>query len=63
MRVKPGMTLAAIAAAALVAGGYGAAYAAKPKAAGAPLQAQPQESPKDCKMKPEDPRCKDDKKG
>jgi hypothetical protein len=24
--------------------------------------AQADESPKDCKMKPEDPRCKDDKK-
>ena len=25
--------------------------------------AQQQEPPKDCKLKPEDPRCKDDKKG
>jgi hypothetical protein len=42
----------------LIAAPFASVYALVPTGPGA----QQQEPPKDCKMKPEDPRCKDDKK-
>lgn len=61
MDIRPGFALAAFVAA-LLAVGFSAAYASQP-AAGAGFEAQQQETPKDCKMKPEDPRCKNEPKG
>ncbi|HZN85680.1 MAG TPA: hypothetical protein VFB53_02740 [Burkholderiales bacterium] len=60
MEIRPGFALAAFVAA-LLAVGFSAAYASQP----APGTAydQQQQAPKDCKMKPEDPRCKDEPKG
>ena len=62
MEIRPGIALAAFAAA-LLATGISGAHAAPAPGAGVPFEAQQQEPPKDCKMKPEDPRCKYDKKG
>jgi hypothetical protein len=60
MKATFGKTLAAFAALMLAAG---AAYAVQPASDGVSTEAQQQDAPKDCKMKPEDPRCKDDRKG
>lgn len=62
MEIRPGIALAAFAAA-MLATGFSGAHAASPAFAGVASEAQQQEPPKDCKMKPEDPRCKYDKKG
>jgi len=59
MKTTIGKTLAVLAAMTLAAG---AAYAVGPATSGAPFEAQQQDAPKDCKMKPEDPRCKDERK-
>jgi hypothetical protein len=60
MEIRPGFALAAFVAA-LLAVGFSAAYASQP-ATGTAFDTH-QQAPKDCKMKPEDPRCKDDYKG
>ena len=62
MEIRPAIALAALAAL-MLATGLGGAQASPSAAAGASFEAQQQEPPKDCKMKPEDPRCKYDKKG
>jgi len=46
----------------LFAASLGTAYAAEPAKGGLATSAQQQEPPKDCKAKPEDPRCKDERK-
>lgn len=61
MDIRPEIALAAFAAA-LLATSVTGAYAVGAATAGAPYVAQ-QEPPKDCKLKPEDPRCKADRKG
>ena len=50
--------LLAVAAALMIAAPFASVYALVPTSPGA----EQKEPPKDCKMKPEDPRCKDDKK-
>ncbi|MND09302.1 hypothetical protein D3C83_325130 [compost metagenome] len=59
MEIRLGYALAAFVAA-LLAVGFSAPYAAEP-VAGTAYDTQ-QQAPKDCKMKPEDPRCKDEQK-
>lgn len=59
MTVKPGSFIAALAAV-LLAASVGAAYAAAPSV-GKDTTAQEKMPPKDCKKKPDDPRCKDKK--
>jgi hypothetical protein len=48
----------AAAVALMIAAPFASVYALVPTSPGA----EQKEPPKDCKMKPEDPRCKDDKK-
>lgn len=45
----------------LFAASFGAAYAASPTQGGYSAGDQQQDTPKDCKKNPQDPRCKDEK--